>query len=128
MGIRLGKDNVVLSQISLVWVLVLISGIRNRVWPWLVTTVFAAVAIATRIWSIGGVVKALEPVRTPWGEVVTAVLTIDARPIGLPVYLLVLAVNLYGFYCAWSLWRRDRVSSVVLALATSAYVAFTAMG
>ena len=111
-----------LAQISQVWLLSLISGVRARWYVLLITAVFLTVAVANLAIPITGTVTGVERIVTSWGETIS-ILNRDApsRWLGI-VYALSLSINIFGFICVARLWSKDRVGGVLVALATAAGV------
>jgi PAS domain S-box-containing protein len=112
----------VLAQISQVWLLSLISGVRARWYVWSITVVFLIVAITSLAVPMTGTVTGVERIVTSWGEEVSIVNRgTPSRWLGI-AYALSLSINIFGFIGAARLWPRDRMGSVLVALATGAGV------
>src|SRR5258705_9439720 len=86
-----------LAQVSRVWRLSLITGVRARWFVWSITGFFAPAAIVNMtIVPLAGLVTSLERVTTSWGEQVS--LLHRGSPTGWfgPVYGLALSINAFG--------------------------------
>ena len=113
-----------LAQISQVWLLSLISGVRARWYVLLITAVFLTVAVTNLAVPLSGSVTGVERIFTSWGEQIS-ILNRDApsRWLGI-AYALNLSINIFGFVCVARLWSSDRIGGVLVALATGAGIVF----
>jgi PAS domain S-box-containing protein len=112
-----------LAQVSSVWVLSLIAGVRARWYVWFITVVFLAVpAVNMAILPITGTVTAVERVSTSWGEISVLRRESASRWLGI-IYALSLSINIFGYVCAARVWSRDRFSGVLIAVANTGGVA-----
>jgi PAS domain S-box-containing protein len=121
-ALNLRLELAALAQISEVWLLSLISGVRARWYVLFITAVFLAVAVASLAIPMTGTVTGVERVFTSWGEPIS-IFNRDApsRWLGI-VYALSQSITIFGFICVARLWSRDRIGSVLIALATGAGV------
>ena len=82
----------------------------------LVTGVLAFLAVLNLWVPVRGTVLALRTMPLPWGG--TGLLAIRTPP-GAPLavqYLFVLAIQVYGFFVARAIWKRDRTGAVLVAI------------
>ncbi len=117
-------DLAVLGQITSVWLLSLIAGVRARWFLWVTTAAFLLAVVANlAIAPLAGVVTGVERVSMSWGEQVS-ILHRHAPSVWLrPLYAIGTTVPVFGFLCAGRLWRRDRVGGALLATASSGMLA-----
>jgi two-component system sensor histidine kinase UhpB len=108
-----------LGQVSSVWLLSLITGVRARWFVWSITAVFLTAAVTNAaILPLAGTVTSIDRIVTPWGEQVSILhRELASRWLG-PLYLLVVSITIFGFICAVRLGARDRISGVLLAMAS----------
>src|SRR6266699_3401339 len=104
-ALNLRLDSAALAQVSAVWALSLISGVRARPFVWFITVVFlAAMVVNVAILPLTGTVTAVERISTSWGEPISILhRQAPSRWLG-PLYALVLAVYIFGLVCAARLW------------------------
>jgi PAS domain S-box-containing protein len=109
-----------LAQISQVWLLSLISGVRARWYVWLITVVFLTVAVTSLAVPMTGTVTGVERISMSWGEHISILNRgAPSRWLGI-AYALSLSINIFGFVCVARLWSSDRLGAVLVALATGA--------
>ena len=108
-----------LLQVSQVWLLSLITGLRARWYVWFVTAVFVmAAAIDMTILPIAGTVSSVERVPTSWGLI--SILRRESPSSWIIVlYAISLSINVFGYVCAVRVWPRDRLGSVLIAAANT---------
>jgi PAS domain S-box-containing protein len=101
---------------------------RDRVFRGLVTAVLGFLAVLNLWVPVRGTVLALRPMPLPWGG--TGLLAIRTPPgVFLAVqYLFVLAIQIYGFFVARAIWKRDRTGAVLLAVGAAAILIGFALG
>jgi signal transduction histidine kinase len=113
-------DLATLAQVSTVWLLSLLSGVRARWFVWLITVFFAGAAIANMtILPLAGTVTGVERITMWWGEQVWMLHRGPASRLLGPVYALVLTMPIFGFVCAARLWARDRIGGALLVMASA---------
>ena len=102
-ALNLRLELAALAQISQVWLLSLISGVRARWYVLFITAVFLTVAVANLAVPMTGTVTGVERIFTSWGEPIS-ILNRDApsRWLGI-VYALSLSINIFGFICVQGL-------------------------
>jgi PAS domain S-box-containing protein len=122
-ALNLRLDVAALGQVSAVWILSLISGVRARPFVWFITVVFlAATVVNVAILPLTGTVTAVERISTSWGEPISILhRQAHSRWLG-PLYALVLTVYLFGLVCAARLWTADRVGGLLIAAGSAAGV------
>jgi len=108
-----------IAQISQVWLLSLVAGVRARWYVWFITAVFlTAGAINLSILPLTGSVTSVERVSTSWG--VISILSRDSPSSWLGIlYVLSLSINVFGYVCAARVWSRDRVGAALIAVANT---------
>ena len=105
-----------------------LGGRRDRAFRALVTGVLGFLAVLNLWVPVRGTVLALRTMPLPWGG--TGLLAIRTPP-GAPLavqYLFVLAIQVYGFFVARAIWKRDRAGAVLLGLGAAAILAGAALG
>jgi signal transduction histidine kinase len=108
-----------IAQVSSVWLLSLIVGVRARWYVWFITAVFLMVAaINMTIGPITGTVTGVERVSTTWGDISILRRESPSRWLGL-IYALSLSINIFGYVCAMREWSRDRLGAVLIAVANT---------
>lgn len=108
-----------LMMVTWVWSLSLISEARRHRFAWFATVVFAVlVPIHQFVFAFNPPVLSVEQFQLPWGERI-------ANPrLGrpgwwlIPLYLLVLSIELYGLRCGRRVWKRDRIGGTLILLAS----------
>jgi signal transduction histidine kinase len=106
-------------QVSQVWVLSLVSGVRARSYVWLITVVFLLVAaINLAILPITGTVASVERVSTSWGDISVLRRESASSWVGV-IYAVSLSINAFGYVCAARVWPRDRRGAVLIAIANT---------
>jgi PAS domain S-box-containing protein len=108
-----------LVQVTTVWILTLVTGMRARWFPITLTVACLSIAaINAFVVPINGVVTGLDRMRTWWGEEIT----IPHRPEGTwwlqLAFALIISVYVFGLFGAARLWSRDRVGGMLAAFAT----------
>ena len=112
-----------MSQISAVWVLALLSGVRAKRFVWFITAAFLAATVANvTILPLTGTVTAVEQISTAWGEQIAALHREGQSRWFVVLYALAFSVKIFGFVCARHLWSRDRIGSGLLAVASCAII------
>ncbi len=107
------------SQVSSVWVLSLIAGVRARWYVWFVTVVFLTVAaVNIAVLPITGTVTSVERVSTSWG-VISVLRRQSPSPWVGTIYALSLSINVFGYICAAREWSRDRIGGLLIAVANT---------
>ena len=108
-----------ISQISSVWLLSLIAGVRARWYVWFITSVFLMVAaINLAIVPITGTVTSVERVSTSWGDISILHRESPSRWLAI-IYAVSLSINIFGYVCAAREWSRDRLGGVLIAIANT---------
>ena len=109
---------VLLTQITALWSFSLISGIRARRFVVPVSIILGIVfLIHTLVFSLTPEVVAIGQIETFWGESLTIQ---QSKPNGwwVPaIFGVAFAVQFFGIYCGYRLWKRDRVSAVLTMIA-----------
>ena len=107
------------SQVSSVWLLSLIAGVRARWYVWFVTVVFLTVAaVNIAVLPITGTVTSVERVSTSWGVISVLRRQSPSSWVG-ALYALSLSINVFGYICAAREWSRDRVGGLLIAVANT---------
>ena len=118
-----------LAQISAVWLLSLIAGVRARWFVWFMTAFFVTLAITNiSIVPLAGTVTGVERITMPWGEHVSMLQRGSPSRLLAPMYVLSLSVTVFGFVCAARLWARDRVGGTLFGLASAGMLAGNVLG
>jgi signal transduction histidine kinase len=106
-----------LGQISSIWVLSLISGVRARRFVWFITSVFlTATIVNVAVLSLTGTVTGVEQSSTSWGEQVSILhREVPSRWLGV-LYALAVAADVFRLVCVWRVWSRDRIGGALLAV------------
>ena len=105
-----------------------LGGRRDHVFRALGTAVLGFLAIVNLWVPVRGFVLALRTMPLPWGG--TGLLAIRTPP-GAPLavqYLFVLAIQVYGFFVARAIWKRDRTGAVLVAVGALAILAGSTTG
>lgn len=128
-ALSLRTDFATLAQVSTVWLLSLIAGVRARRFVWLITVLFAGAAIANMtILSLAGTVTGVERITMSWGEQVSILHRgSPSRWLAL-VYAVALPIPFFGFVCAARLWARDRIGGALLGVASAGILAGSLVG
>ena len=93
-----------------------LGGRRDRAFRVLVTGVLGFLAVLNLWVPVRGTVLALRTMPLPWGG--TGLLAIRTPP-GIPLavqYLFTLAIQVYGFFVARAIWKRDRAGAVLVVV------------
>ena len=107
----------------LAWTLSLLSGVRARPYLWLMTAVFGAMALVTLITPVTGPVLSVQPLTLPWGETISIVRRGSPPWWTVPIYLFGSSVDIFGAWCAYRLWSRDRVGGALLGIGAAGSLA-----
>lgn len=100
-----------------VWVMSLITGYQPRRYRQFVTITCVCIAlINTFLWPLNGSVTGIESITLPWGEIVAIPDHGSPGWWGLPIYLLVVSIDLFGLLAAWHFWKSDRVGAILVAV------------
>ncbi len=105
-----------------------LGGRRDRVFRALVTGLLAFLAVLNQWAPLRGTVLELRTMPLPWGG--TGLLPIRTPP-GASLaldYILVLAIQVYGFFVARGIWKRDRAGAVMVATGAAAILAGFTLG
>jgi PAS domain S-box-containing protein len=123
-ALDLRTDLAVLGQITALWLMSLIAGVRARWFVWFTTAAFLLAVFANAVIApLAGVVTGVERVAMSWGEEVS-ILHRESQSFWLrPLYLVGSAVPVFGFVCAARLWARDRIGGALLATASAGLLA-----
>jgi PAS domain S-box-containing protein len=107
-----------LAQISTVWILALVTGMRGRWFPITISVAcLAAALINAFVVPINGVVTGLDRMRMWWGEAITVPHRTGWKWWLPLVFALVISVYIFGLIGAARLWIRDRFGSMLAGLA-----------
>jgi PAS domain S-box-containing protein len=119
----------ILGQVSAVWLIMLVTGVRAR---WFATSITAicllAAAINMFVLPINGVVIGLERIRMFWGEEIATPQHRGSTWWMGSVYAVVIAVHGFGLFGAARLWARDRVGGLLVGLASGATMMIVGIG
>jgi signal transduction histidine kinase len=108
-----------IAQVSQVWLLSLISGLRARWYVWFVTAVFlTAAAVNMTMLPLAGTVSSVERVATSWGVISILRRESPSSWVGV-LYGVGASVNVFGYVCAARVWSQDRLGSVLIAVANT---------
>ena len=104
-----------------------LGGRRDRAFRALVTGALVFLAVLNQWAPLRGTVLELRTMPLPWGG--TGLLPIRTPPgASLAVlYLLVLAIQGYGFFVARAIWKRDRAGAILVAIGAAAILAGVAL-
>jgi len=105
-----------------------LGGRRDRVFRALVTSLLLFLAVLNQYAPLRGTVLELRTMPLPWGG--TGLLPIRTPP-GASLaldYLLVLAIQVYGFFVARGIWKRDRAGAVLVATGAAVILAGFTLG
>ena len=110
------------------WSYSLVSGVRARwfVWP-MTAALLTLLAVHTAVVPLNSAVTSLAQLTLPWGERITQ--PDFAKPgwwLG-PLYALVISSHVFGLYCGWRLWARDRMASTLILCATTGTLVILAL-
>jgi PAS domain S-box-containing protein len=107
-----------LVQVTTVWILALVTGLRGRWFPIAITVAFlSVVAINMFVVPVNGVVTGLDRTQTWWGEEITVPQRTGWKWWLQLVFALIVCVYLFGLIGAARLWLRDRVGGILAGLA-----------
>jgi signal transduction histidine kinase len=96
-----------------------LGGGRGRAYRVLVTCGVVALAVLNQWAPLGGVVVELRPLTLPDGEVsVLPIRTPPGASLAL-LYIVVCAIQFYGFGVVGTIWKRDRAAAVLLAVGSA---------
>src|SRR5688572_13086267 len=116
-ALDLRSSGAILTVISLAWLFSAVSNVRAGWYLWSLTTVFLiGLAYSLIVSPMTGVVTAVEPVVTPWGETVTVLHRTSTTAWLQPLYALALSVPVFGGVVARHTWTYDRVGAVLVAV------------
>jgi signal transduction histidine kinase len=106
----------------------LINGRRDRVFRALVTAAIVFLAVLNQFAPLRGTIVELRTMHLPGGA--TALLPIRTLPGAslILLYVLVLVIYGYGLVAARTIWKRDRIGSVLIGVAAAAILAGAALG
>jgi signal transduction histidine kinase len=128
-ALDLRTDLAVLGQITTVWLLSRIGGVRARWFLWFTTVTFVLAVFANlAISPLAGQVTGVESVSMPWGEQVSMLHRESPSVWLVPLYAVGATVPLFGFVCAARLWIHDRIGGALLATASAGQVAGVVIG
>ena len=109
----------ILGQVSALWLIALVTGVRAR---WFVTSITAVclfvAAINVFVLPINGTVTGLERIRMGWGEEIATPQHLASTWWLGSVYAVVIAVQVFGLIGAARLWARDLVAGLLVGLAS----------
>jgi PAS domain S-box-containing protein len=116
-----------LVQVTTVWILALVTGMRVRWFPIAITAaLLSAAAINAFVVPINGVVTGVDRMRTWWGEEITVPHRTEWQWWLQLVYALIISVYVFGLIGAARLWSRDHVGGMLAGLAAG--VSLISMG
>ena len=109
-----------MSFASLAWLYAEISQVRARPYLWFVTATAVAVVgiIVLDIPLLGGAITGITRVRLPWGEPFSLLTRTSSSPLVLTIYVIMASTVFFNVWCARRLMTRDRVSGILLVVAT----------
>jgi two-component system sensor histidine kinase UhpB len=109
-----------LVQVTTVWILTLVTGMRARWFPIAITVACLSVAaINVFVVPINGMVTGLDRMRTWWGEEITIPHHTEWKLWLQLVFALIISVYGFGLIGAARLWSRDPVGGILAGLAAS---------
>ncbi|HLG55929.1 MAG TPA: PAS domain S-box protein [Vicinamibacterales bacterium] len=118
-----------LSVISLAWLFSSVSGVRARLYLWIVTTVLLAGVLAgLTLRPSTGIVTSVVQVVMPWGEQISSLQRLTPSPFLPIMYVMALSVPIFGLFSARRVGARDRVGGVLLALTSVGSLASVFVG
>ncbi len=104
-----------LAMVTWLWSSSLISGVRARWFLWPVTALFLILfPIHTLVMPLNTPVVSVDQSTMPWGE------TISSPQLGspgwwvAPFYLLAAAMGIFGWWCGFRLWAKDRLAGALI--------------
>jgi signal transduction histidine kinase len=109
-----------MSFASLAWLYAEISGVRARRYLWFITATALAVTaiILLDIPLLGGEITSITRHTLPWGEVLSLLERTRSRPLVAVIYAIMASTIAFNVICARRLMARDRVSGILLIVAT----------
>jgi PAS domain S-box-containing protein len=109
-----------LTQVTTVWVLTLVTGMRLRWFPIAVSVVCPALAaINAFVVPLNGVANSLDRMRMWWGEEISMPQHTQWRAWWPPIVALIISVHVFGLIGAAGLWIKDRVGGMLAGTAAS---------
>jgi two-component system sensor histidine kinase UhpB len=109
-----------LAQVSTVWILALVTGMRGRWFPISISVVCLFLAgINAFVVPLNGMVTGLDRVRTWWGEEITVPQHTEWRWWSPPILALLISVQVFGLIGAARLWFSDRVGAMLAGSAAT---------
>src|ERR1043165_1047545 len=107
-----------LIQISTVWIFAIVTEMRSRWFPILVSAVcLLMAAINVLVVPITGVVTGLDQIHSWWGEEITVPRHTGWHWWLQPLFVFVVAIYVFGLLGAVRLWNRDHVGGLLVGLA-----------
>jgi two-component system, cell cycle sensor histidine kinase and response regulator CckA len=100
-----------------VWLVSRITGLEARTFVRAAAGVLVTVAVANFFSPVSGTVTAIDLAQTPWGETVTVARRPPPAWLGW-IYAVIFSVFVFGLAGAVRLWKRDRVSAALAAVAS----------
>jgi two-component system sensor histidine kinase UhpB len=117
-----------LAQVSTVWILALVTGVRVRWFPMSISVACLSLAVINAfIVPLNGVVTGLDRMRTWWGEDITVPRHTEWKWWWPPVVALIIAVQVFGLIGAARQWFCDRVGGLLVGLAAGVGLASLAL-
>jgi len=111
-----------LSVASLAWLFSSVSGLRPRWYLWPCTAVLLmGVGIVAMGTPLTGVVMAVQPTITAWGETISVLQRTPPSRWLLPIYFAAATVPVFGLIAAGSVRASDRTGSVLMAATAIGY-------
>ncbi|HEY7191768.1 MAG TPA: ATP-binding protein [Vicinamibacterales bacterium] len=108
-----------MSFASLAWLYAEIARVRARPYLWFVTTVAVGVGVVAVLGiPLLGTVTGITRVLLPWGEPVSVLQRTHSSPLVPAIYAVMFSTVVFNVVCARRLMTRDRVSGVLLMVAT----------
>jgi hypothetical protein len=118
----------VVTHAGFLQIYALLSGRRDRIFRVFLTATLAFLAVLNQWAPLRGTVLALRSTRLPGGATVLVPIRTPPGASLVVLYLVVLVILGYGFLAARTIWKRDRVGSVLMNLATTAILAGASLG
>ena len=118
------------SFASLAWLYAEVAGVRARRYLWFVTATALAVTaiILINVPLLGGAITGVRRITLPWGESFSLLERTRSSPLVAVIYAVMASTIVFNVICARRLMARDRVSGILLIVATLGSVVPLASG
>ena len=100
------------------WTLSLVSGVRARPYLWFTTVVMVSASVLSLLFPVTATVLGIERLTLPWGETISVTVRGPSPVWVAPLYVLGISVDVFGTWCAFRLWSRDRIGGALVGMAS----------